>query len=77
MRGAGDGADYVLHGQDRGAGRDFKAHAGAILRLQTAEGARRMQQDGRCAAGARGLRQPSRGDQIEGARGGAEIGDDG
>ncbi len=77
MRGAGDGADGMLHGQDGGAGRDFKAHTGAVLRLRTAEGTHRMQQDGRCAAGARGLRQPPRRHEIEGARGGAEIGDEG
>ena len=77
MRGAGDGADYVLHGQDRGAGRDFKPHAGAVLRLRTAEGARRMQQDGRRPAGAGRLRQPPRRHEIEGACGGAEIGDEG
>ena len=77
MRGARDGANGVLHGQDGGAGRNFKAHPGAILRLRTTEGAYRMQQDGRCAAGARGLRQPPRRHEIEGARGGAEIGDEG
>ena len=75
MRGAGDRAD-VLGGRHGGARGDFKAHARAVLRLRTAEGARRMQQDRRRAADACGLRQAPRGDEIEGAGGGAEIGDD-
>ena len=77
MGGAGDRAEGVLHGQDGGACRDFKPHAGAVLRLRMLKGARRMQQEGWCAAGARGLRQPPRRHEIEGARGGAEIGDEG
>ncbi|MDB5641722.1 MAG: hypothetical protein JWN07_1039 [Hyphomicrobiales bacterium] len=77
MRGAGDGTDVWLRGQGGGTGGDFKAHARAVLRLRMTEGAGRMQQDRGRAAGARGLREAARGDEIEMPHGGAEIGDDG
>jgi len=76
MRGAGDWADALLRGRDGGTRGNLEPHARAVLRLRAAKRARRMNEDRGRAAGARGLREAPRGDEIELPRRGAEIGDD-